>query len=167
MVRVLYSKNNKGQIVTTDFILAIIILIFILQLSFSLWNNEIESFRLKEKRTDMEKTALSIVDLLIRSPGIPEDWENGDMAEITLGLVKEDHVLDIGKVSKLFSSSIDNTKKLLGIENYDFFFVIKFTNGEVIEEYGTPAIDAREVIVARRLVLYNNTETYLNFGLWI
>ena len=167
MVKMLYSKNNKGQVITTDFILAMIILVFVLQIALSLWNNEIEDFRLKERRIEMEKLALGITDMLVRSPGNPGDWENRNITEITLGLAGEDHVLDIQKVSKLFTLPQDSVKKILGIENYDFFFAITFTNGEVIEEYGTSSADAKEVVVARRLVLYNNTETYLNFGLWI
>ena len=167
MVRTLYSKNNKAQIIATDFILAVIILIFIMVVSISMWKNEIDNLRLHERRTEMENLALSIADILVRSPGNPEDWELRDEVEITLGLANESHVLDKEKVSKLLTMSQDDVKNILGIDNFNFFIRITYPNNVLVEEYGTPPANAEEVVVTRRLVIYDDEESYFNFGLYV
>ena len=147
-----------------DFFLAVVILIFIIGFYISTWGSTIIAIQMKSDRTEMENIIFGISDLLIKSEGLPGDWNESNV--IVIGLAKEDHVLDENKVSSFVTLPIDKTKKLLGIVNFNFFFRLKNIDGTILEDYGNYPIDAEEVIVSRRLVLYNNEIINMEFGLW-
>lgn len=162
----LLFKSSKAQLITADFLIAVVILILIIQTSVSLWNRIVNSLRVRETRTEMENLALAISDLLVKSSGLPGDWNSTDV--ITIGLAGEDNVLDPGKVSSFTGLDSDTTKELLGIKNFEFLFRLKNTDGgDLIPPHNsTESIPANaEVVNIRRLVLYDGNRAYMDFGL--
>ena len=164
MVNQLYSKKFKGQMFSFDLFLAIVIFIFVVQLYMMTWGRSALGVTAKVDRTEMEKLTLDVSDLLIKSRGLPTHWNETTVSVI--GLAEEDHVLDGNKTSTFVNLDVGKTKGLLGIENLNFTFTLKDENGIVLEDYGSHPIDAEEVVILRRLVLYDNNITFMEFGLW-
>jgi len=160
----LYSKKSKAQTIMIDFFFAIIILIFIIELYISGWGRSVLGIGLKEQRNEMELLALEISDMFIKSSGIPGDWNESTV--LAIGLAQKDHILDPDKVDEFTDLSIDKTKELLGISNLDFYFKLDYVQGENIEEYGSSPTNSEEIVVVRRLVLYNNREAFMEIWLW-
>jgi hypothetical protein len=164
MVKMSYSKKSKAQLFMSDFIMASVIVIFIIILSVSIWNRNVNSLKSKEERSGMESLVLSISDQLIRSPGIPSDWNKNNV--LAIGLAAEDNTLDAAKVYNFTSLDIDKTKNLLGIGNYNFIFRLRNTSETVLVEYGDLPIDGKEVVILRRIVLFEGLPTIMDLGLW-
>lgn len=148
----------------SDLLMAIAILFFIIVLSASLWNRSVNSMRLKEERNEMENLVLLISDQLIKGLGIPSDWNKTNV--VAIGLAKEDNILDPVKVSNFINLGTNKTKNILGIGNYNFIFRLRDINENILVEYGTPPINSNEVIIVRRVVLYQGRPTIMDFGLW-
>lgn len=166
MTNVIKSGNKqtrKAQTVIADFLLAIIVLLIIVQLSMSGWTRNIDNLRERESRVEIENLALSISDTLARGEGVPGDW-SGENAT-TLGLANEPNVLDTTKVDAFINLDKSVVKKLLGIGGYKFSFILK-TGGTVVVEYGEQVGSVEDVVVVRRLVLYNDDPTLMEFRLW-
>lgn len=160
-----YFKKSKAQLVMSDFLIGVVILIFIIVISAPIWGRTVENIRIKEERSEMENLVLSISDQMVKSPGMPSDWNRTNIKSI--GLAEEDNVLDSMKVSNFTSLGADKTKYLLGIENYNFIFRLRNTNEIIFVEYGSLPITASEVVIIRRIVLYENLPTMMEFGVWI
>lgn len=166
MMNVIKSENKqarKAQTVIADFLLAIVVLLIIVQLSMSGWNRNIANLRQRESRVELENLALSISDTLARGEGVPGDWSGGNV--ITLGLAEEPNMLDATKVDAFINLDKSVVKNLLGVEGYKFSFILK-TGGTVVVEYGEQVGSAAHIVTVRRLVLYNDELTLMEFGLW-
>ena len=157
-------KKSKAQLVMSDFLIGIVILFIIIALSALAWNKTVENLKLKEERSEMESLAISITDQLIRDFGIPGDWNETNV--MSIGLAEEDNVLDPEKVSTFTNLEKDGTKTLLGIRNYDFIFRLRDSDENILLEYGDVPINAKDVVIIRRLVLYEGQPTIMDLGLW-
>ncbi len=147
-----------------DFFFAIIILIFLIELYISGWGRTVLSTGLKEQKNEMQLLALEISDMFIKSPGIPGDWDESTV--LAIGLAQNSHILDPKKVNEFTNIPINKTKELLGIGNLGFYFKLDYINGENIKEYGSKPIGAEEIVVVRRLVIYNSKEAFIEIWLW-
>ena len=165
-------KKSKGQLITSDFVLATIILIIIIQASMSFWNRNVVALDARDERNEIENLALSVADLLIKNPGIPEDWNSSNV--VSIGLAEETNVLDYERVLNFTSLSKDKAKELLGIKVFEFIFQLKDTNGNVLLRYGDVPTDPKESVIVRRLVLYKSfvsgkesrNISIMEFGVW-
>ena len=164
MVKLLYSKN-KGQIITADLVVGLTILILILQFGYSVWSKSVYDIRQKDDSNEIEIIALSISDFLLKYEGKPTDWEQTNNT-ITIGLAKEDHVLDSDKVSAFLNMNYTEAKKLLGIGENEFLFRLKKTDGTVINESDLIPSNPGLSVNVRRVVLYNDNATYMEFMVW-
>jgi len=68
-------SNKKAQTAILDMTFATIILIFLIIVSFVIWNKY--SLRLEDttRYNEMELVTLQIADQLIKTPGVPDNWE--------------------------------------------------------------------------------------------
>ena len=172
MVRMLYLKKSKAkfkhqskaQIVMSDFLVSIVIILVIITTSALIWNRSVDNLRVKEIRTEMENVAISISNQLIRGFGVPADWNQTNVVE--LGLAYRDNVLDSKKVSNFISLGKDKTKTILGIGNYNFIFQLRDINENILAECGDLPTNAEEAVVVRRIVLYQNQPTMMDWGVW-
>lgn len=159
------SLKSKGQITTVDLVVGTIILILILQFSYSIWSKNVSDIRQKDTITEMEFVALAISDFLMKYEGKPNDWEK--TTNITaLGLAERDHVLDTDKVEAFHNMNYSQAKKLLGVGENEFLFRLKQTDGTILNETGMVPSDPKLSVNIRRLVLYNNNPAYMEFMVW-
>jgi len=164
MVQMLYSKKPKAQIIMSDFLIGLVIFLVVIALATSVWGKNIYNMGLKEKRSEMETLVLLISDQLVKSSGIPEDWNSTNIAAI--GLAESDNVLSPAKVSNFINLENEKTKNLLGIRNYNFIFRLRNMSENILVEYGNIPVNEKESVIIRRIVLYQGRPAIMDFGLW-
>ena len=166
------SMQHKGQIVTTDFLAATVIISLLLAFIFISWNQTVNESRDVENRKEITISAISLSDSLLKSKGDPDNWESGGKINNTLGLVIDDHVLDPNKLKAFAMLNQTSLKNLLGIQNYNFYFKVSDRNKIVnvdntkIETGSHPNQSSSIVINSQRIALLNNMPVYLDFVVW-
>ena len=136
--------RKKGQLLSMDFVFSLSIFLAILLISIVIWRNLNIQITQYEMHTDLENRILITSNLLIKTAGTPNDWENFDLATeqdkiISLGLAKRENVLNKTKILKFLDIDYDDTKTLLGIPRYEFCI-------EIADMTDTPIIlDGEEI----------------------
>jgi len=163
-------RHKKAQVAVLDLYISAMIFSIIVATVLLTWN----SYNVKIDKEIDDNTILlrsyHISDLLTRYPGKPTSWElypnMSDSVEI-IGLASEDRVLDPIKVGKFLNFSDDYLKSKLKIEGYNFYFRLAYINGTDFNpaiEKGTK-VNSTKIVSLKRYVIYNETETLLEFWL--
>jgi len=158
------KKRTKGQAITADFLLGIIILMIVISVAGSSWNRSIYLIREKNERTHMRRLGMSVSSMLVKSSGVPSDWDANNV--VTIGLVDKPNILDYEKIVSFNSMEQSKIHDLLGINGFGFSFRIRAVNDTILFDYGASAPADKDVIVIRRLALYDSTAAFVEFGLW-
>lgn len=137
-----------------DFVASLVIFLLVLIPLLFVWNYI--NIQNMEQRTfdEIETLALKVSDSLIRTKGIPENWNSSNVNVI--GLASEENVLNFAKVSEFIymgNNEYTLTKNIL-IGKYDFFFSITDLNGTQYGTIGNKPAD-RTIVPVERYCMYN------------
>lgn len=136
----------KGQLFSSDMIAAVFLFFTMVSIILFAWNSAIDNYVQDMQRKDMEITGTRILDILVKSPGYPTDWE--DKNATTIGLAAYDRTIDADKLSAFLDMDYNTTKKIFGVP-YDYFFKLgNYTKG----------INGSEAVFARRIVIFNGAQ---------
>lgn len=156
--------NRKGQVWSLDFVTSLVLFFLVLIPVFFIWNY-INIQNMEQKTFDeIETLALIVSDSLIRTKGIPENWNSSNVNVI--GLADEENVLNSTKVSNFLSmgnSAYSLTKNTL-IGKYDFFFSITDLNGTQYGTIGSKPAD-KTVVPVERYCLYDDRVVKIELAL--
>lgn len=164
-------KNSKGQIFTTDLIVALTALLFILVISVSSFGLIQNSLNEEEFYSEMQEKTLNASQALVSTPGDPDSWElMNDLNVNSIGIAKERNVLDEKKIDKLIDlnqSSYSEIKEILGLGKYDFYFkVTEMNSASEIKFFGVMPGPETKAVVIERFVLLNGVERKLVLGVF-
>ncbi len=120
-------RMKKGQIFTIDFMISVAIFIIVLITIISTWYYIDTHIKEIESRRDMHSISLSISDALVRSPGHPTEWNTTNVQSI--GLAKEEYVLDVRKSMSLMNLDYDTARSIMRLGNYHVFIYLTDING--------------------------------------
>lgn len=131
-----------------------------------IWSQSVQNVSDTKDRLDIGLLSIEISDLLLKQAGHSTSWESDDK-NFTLGLAKEDHVLDEDKVDKFLSLNYDDTKILLGIGSYDYYFsLVNASSKSVYNSSGQYPTNPDISLNSRRIVMFNSTPFYMDFTIW-
>ncbi len=122
--------SRKGQVLTQDFMISIVIFSAILLLSFQIMDASYEKKRWFEINQLMIQDLMRKVDYLIRNPGIPNGWNDDNV--VVLGFADEDHVLNLTKFLLFMNMSYSRQRSLLATGGNDFYIALKNESEEII-----------------------------------
>ena len=163
---------NKGQIISVDLIVSITIFVSIFAIALLVSNRAIDQLKTSYEISLMSKRIQRISDVLVRTTGLPEDWNETNV--ISVGLAETENVLNYTKILRLKNMDDNKIRALLGLEEYNFF--LNFTNitrgffpeGSIF--LGMKPTNAKIVIPIERFVLIdfgNRREMgIMEFVLW-
>lgn len=154
----------KGQVWSLDFITSVLVFLVVLIPLFFVWNYVNIQNQQQILFDEVETLALSVSDSLIRTKGLPEDWNTSDVSSI--GLSSEENVLNVTKVSYFLTmgnSEYNRTRAIL-TGGYDFFFNLTDINGTAHGTIGNKPQD-RMTIPIERYCLYNERIAKLEFAM--
>ncbi len=162
---------RKSQIAVMDLLIALFIATILIVLIVFVWNRYAVTLNENTEYNEMKIIAFQASDLLVKTKGKPENWED-DVGNVkVLGLASHDRNLSIDKVSKMDGVGGDDisyadASKVLGTGFYDFYLQIKYVSGTDIVNYGTSVPPDKSIVSVRRFVEYNNEKAILEFTLW-
>ena len=165
------KQNKKGQVAVLDlFISALIFSIIVTTVMFT-WNSYTQKIEDQLDYNSDLLTAYHISDLLTRYPGKPSSWEFLQHVSINpveiIGLAQDDRVLNPMKVDRFLALEYEFIQEKLNIGAYDFYFHLTEIDGDEfnpILEVGN-ITDNSSAVVLKRYVIYNETESILEFWL--
>jgi len=137
-----------------DLIISIVIFLTVLLPLFFVWSYINSQNQQQMLFDDTENLAFSVSDSLIRTKGMPDDWNSSNVNSI--GLASQENVLNSTKVGYFLAmgnSDYNKTRAIL-TGRYDFFFNLTDINGT---SYGTigDKPENRMVVPVERYCVYN------------
>ncbi len=154
---------RKGQIGTTDLFLAIILLIALVTIFFITWNMYHSRLSDVIPRNEMELYTIQLTNQLVRSSGIPDNWESNISSIQAIGLADTDRVISEEKLQAFISLDYNATRELLNIGSYEFYFLLLKEN-ETITEIGS--YPSGQSVKLRRNVIYQDETSTIEVALW-
>ena len=153
---------SKAQIATTDLFLAITIFLILITAFFVTWNVYQSRLTNSISRSEMELYAVQVANQLVRSPGIPADWENNVAGIRAIGLSGGDRVISEEKLNA-FANLTAEQMGSLNIGSYNFYFILIRGDNAVLEVGAYPA---GQSVTIRRNVIYQNEASTVQVSLW-
>lgn len=158
----------KAQVWSLDFALSLIIFMTSLFAVIFAWNyisvNAMENQEIK----DLQMKALALSDSLMRTRGIPADWNESGVKVI--GLAEDENVLNVTKVMLFINMSVndnDHLRGLMDIGLYDFYFEVKDINGTVYANTTTPVSTTSPIVMPiERYTMYDERIVKVRFVIW-
>lgn len=153
--------KSKGQVISLDFIISILIVFIILAYINDAWNTTTETSRKYLTSESIKKNILITTDFLVNTPGYPDNWEKSPSNVNVIGLAKNDRIINQDKLDAFLVMDYDELKSKLNTGGWEFYFKLKTSD----VTYGlNPTSD--NVVFMRRIVLYNGIVDTLEFYLW-
>ncbi len=163
--------NKKGQGIAIDFLFAVMIFLLVLNASMALIDSSNATVADKNIIGELQSSASQAIDTLVRTAGMPKDWQNKSIDETSLiGLAKKDRVLDNGKVNTFvewaeeYGTEDYNKVKTLLLSGYDFHFKIGSLEAPSINQPGF--WENMTAVRIKRIVNFNGEEAIAEFTIY-
>lgn len=169
--------KEKGQLFSGDIAIATVVFLAALALAFFLWNSATDDINRAEQLRNLQKVASETIEQLIRTPGIPEDW-NYYTVQVP-GLATKDREINSTKVLAFIdlmnstnSTHYGENKYLMGLGEYDFYMDVTELDGDTLTINGIPFIagkllsGATDSISMPRTAIFNGDIVRINFVIW-
>lgn len=161
------SIKKRSQLGISDIFFASTILLVLIGAIFFVYNNYSVKFESRHEFNRMQLSALQLTDMLVKSSGEPDGWENNSSMARVIGLAyKGNNGRNISpqKVESFVGMNYTMAKEILGTD-YDFYFRMTGTEGTIMAEKGLKSEGTQAVSIERR-VMYRENDTILSFVLW-
>jgi len=149
---------------STDFIVGMLVFLFILSLSVIVSRQAFLQADSFEQYSELRDAASAAASALVVSSGQPSNWEKlPSINDInSVGLAEERNVLSSEKLqrfSDLNSSNYSDLKQLLGLGKFDFFFSVELLqSSQQLYSAGMLPDSNATVVSASRLALLGSDE---------
>ncbi|MFH0861854.1 MAG: hypothetical protein V1875_02385 [Candidatus Altiarchaeota archaeon] len=176
-------NSDQGQMFSGEFILGFILFAVAFAMMISLWDTTTRDVLRAESIREMNDAAVNAAETLVRTPGVPSDWNRSNVA--SLGLANQSRILHPLKVKEFVHYMSTNETGLcgseknyqcnlhmLGLGGYDFMMNISYVNGTTVNVNGTPAyvgrppVNETERITVLRTTILNDEITRLYLTVW-
>ncbi len=99
---------KKAQLLTIDFVLSLAIFVSIMLTLVGIWSTVGTQVRDVESRRELQMISLAVSDMLVRSPGSPNNWNSTNVSSI--GLAKIERILDLAKIREFLKMDYYDVK---------------------------------------------------------
>ncbi len=151
-------SNYRGQSTSIDMLIAVMIFVIILTFTISFWTRTELSVNDAHQRHRLEAEALAATDMLLKSSGTPDNWEQ-NISNISntgsIGLVKAQNIIDVNKLANFTALDYSTQKEFLGASS-EFYMDVKDLNGNLLYATGNTTLTGDRIITITRVALLNN-----------
>ncbi len=158
------SRNKKSQMAVTDLFIALFVAMILIVIILFVWNRYTVILQENKYYDGLQVVGFQTTDLLVKSRGEPENWEETPDNVDTIGLAYSDRNISTEKLNAFLSLSYANASQALGLRGYNFRFRLKNINGTILEEYGKNPGDF--VVDVQRVVIYQNEKSIVELAIW-
>jgi hypothetical protein len=165
------NLQKKAQMWSMDFTISVMMFFIALVLVLFAWNYVASDNYELRMLDEMETTGLLVSDVLIRTPGTPADWNTTALA---IGLASDENIVDETRARNfLFYMDYNESKRIMGIRNYEYYFRMRSLDnatmqldGFPIEKGYNPSVNVNIIVPVERYVLFRGEIAKLDFILW-
>ena len=154
---------SKAQIAMTDLFLAVFLFIILAAFFFIAWDTYQKRLYDTISRSEMEIYTIQITNQILRSPGVPENWEYFNKTPDAIGLADKYNSISDKKLSGLKNLNYTDIKDLMNLGSYNFYFLLKQSNNSIFEIGDYPS---GQSVNLRRYVTYKNEPAIVEVSLW-
>ncbi len=156
----------RGQVLSVDFVMSLLVFIFILTTSVLIWNNINSQIDQNERNNRIQSELSSISTTLIESPGSPTNWETLPLSQVNqIGLAVRSNVLSPAKITALTTLDIDD-RNILGFDTGNVYIEFVDVNNNLLKidgedlKFGTPPLsaDLENVYKISRAIIVDENE---------
>ena len=159
------SLYRKSQIVISDLFVAIFIFVLVLAFSITLWNKYSVQLNEEAAYKEIGLQALQISDVLVKTQGMPNSWEQAASDAEIIGLVNHDRNISEEKLTAFLGLNYSTSRGMLSPLHH-FYFQLKSLNGsDIVEPYGK-APNGTFIFPSNRIVRYKDEEAILRLTVW-
>lgn len=156
------ARCLRGFSISADFMLAAFIFFIVFAYSVEAYHQNLRLYNAEEARKNTEISALAATDVLLKTHGIPGDWELDAGNVESVGLVGRPNVIEPAKLSALQAMDYNYSREALGI-GMDYYLSVVPLTGEAVMEKGQRM--EGDAVVASRLAIYNGS--YVRVTLYV
>lgn len=147
--------SAKAQFFSTDFFLSFVIFLLLFAGFYFAWNYSNNLISDSYNTRSMETRGVQASDVLIRTKGIPENWNSSNV--VSIGIANSENVINKTLTLRLSTINYNISKALLGIQDFEYYLVIEDFNSSMIFTYGLNAPSSSKIILPiTRYTLYDN-----------
>jgi len=155
----------RGQLFSTDYIIAVGVFVLMFAACIYTWDSVVYKSQQDLALSRMSYAASRMSLTLLRTPGMPADWEDDPGSAQTLGLAVSDRVVSSGKLRALELMDYEDLKDYLGIGGFEVYINVTYVNGTQAGEAGSaPASD--EAVSDRRIAVLAGEPVLVDFMVW-
>ncbi|MBR9678508.1 MAG: hypothetical protein GOU97_04430 [Nanoarchaeota archaeon] len=155
----------KAQIVSLDFVVAITVFAILFYAGITMWNDYSRDLEKSYSTNELRMKAYGASVSLMDSSGQPFNWS----IESNRAGVKDFENIDSGKLERMIdyaSNDYENSKKLLGLQEYDYRIIVNYSNGTNIYDSGESYALADEIVAIKRLALMKGDGVNVKLIVW-
>lgn len=158
------SLQPKGQIFSTDFLIACTVFVLALSILFVYWNYTSNRIDETNKVNDMIEKAYLISDVWFRD-GIPEYWNASNVVDIGLS---NDYRFNRTKMDSLNDPMLGykNVTKLIGVEIYDYNFTVYNMTKNVVYTFGQFPSNPTNLVKIKRVGILDGKIVTVDIMVW-
>ena len=149
---------SKGQIISYDFMVAMVLFLLIFLTLNSIWVGIFSSVDGNQMQSQIQDSAYKALEVMIKTKGHPTDWEDDPANAESIGLAKRKNVFDDDKVDAFKTMDYDLSKELMGLGAFDYNLDVNafgtandFTKGVLLPT-------DRDIFATSRIVNYKGAE---------
>lgn len=163
------GRRMSAQAWSLDFIISSVIFFFVIVLVISAWNYTSTQSAEQLDFNEAESTALTVSDSIIRTQGIPTDWNTSNVRSI--GLADEANILNDTKLLRFASLSYQTSRVLLTGE-FNFYFELRQLDNKLVAINGTnitagmQPLNPRIIVPVDRYVLHQRRPAKIRLVVW-
>ncbi len=141
-----------------DLAVGLVIFVLVFGSLYYVWGSAERSLQNEEIKL-MEQKAFSITEVLLRTPGQPENWHGISGKDIVvIGLAAGDRVLDWKRLQRFYEIgdvNYDGARRLMGLGGYGYYF-----SAEGIEDFnsGRQPADGNCIVGVSRTAVYGGED---------
>ena len=145
-----------------DLMFAVIIFLLLFAFAIAKYGSLMNDLGNDDAKKEIRNKAEIITGSLAEGRGVPENWYVLSSKDINqIGLSRKPMVISAERLQKFISMDYNETKRILGIPAYDFFFGLSGMN------FGIEPLNAEEAIKIERPVEYEGNISVMEFTLWV
>lgn len=147
----------KGQAFSIDFLIAFSIFLLSATVVYVYWTYALTQIEGTRETNDMIDK-LHLVSQVWFKEGTPTYWDSSNVIELGL---QNDHEFNQTKIESLEEIEYDKVKKLIGLEDYEFYFEVENNSNNSLFEFGKEPSDAKNVMKIKRIGILNGEIVYV------
>jgi len=156
---------RRGQAVSTDYIVGVAIFLLLLGAITMMWEKTVYRVAADYKIREMTYATARAADLLVKSPGTPNNWEQNTSTLKAVGAAQDDRVLSDAKLTSITGLNYTAVRKYLGVGEFDVYVRVENATGSLKYELGSPP-NGEITVNVRRYCTLNGVGAVVDVRVW-